>query len=275
MFRIGEFSRLCGLSIDTLYHYENMKILIPSQIDKFTGYRFYEAKQFVIVNKILALKDANFSLDEIANMLSNNISTPTLIEMLEKKALSLEDNLNNEVNRLERLHTNIFLIKNGGIPLMNEITFKKVEPIHVASIRKEFNKSGFDENLETMWNDVNQYINMKGGKRTIPCMMLYHRGWWDLDDSVNLDVEVVEPVIKVFEGSEEVRVYELPSIAKVACIIHMGSFVTISKTFDALFEWIKKNKYSISGPIREIYHKGDWATTNPDEYITEIQVPVM
>lgn len=59
-----------------------------------------------------------------------------------------------------------------------------------------------------------QYAN-KIIKRTIPCLMLYHSGWWDMKqlninyDEQNLDVEVVEPVTKSFEGNEEVQVYPM------------------------------------------------------------------
>ncbi len=274
MFRIGEFSKLCGLSVDTLYHYEKMKVLAPAHVDQFTGYRYYEAEQLVTVNKVLALKDAGFALEEIAKILSSDLNTTSLINMLEKNALLLEEALTNEHNRLVRLHTNIFLIKNGGIPQMNEITIKKVEPILIASIRKAFHKSEFDNELETMWADVNQYIDVKGGKRTIPCMMLYHTGWWDMDDTGILDVEVVEPITKAFQGSENVFVYELPSIEKMVCIVHKGPFSTMGKTCDALFAWIKQNGYKIGGAIREIYHKGDWVTDNQEEYITEMQVPI-
>lgn len=63
MLKIGEFARLSGLSIDTLYHYQKKNILIPSEIDRFTGYRSYDASQLVTVNKLLALKDAGLSLD--------------------------------------------------------------------------------------------------------------------------------------------------------------------------------------------------------------------
>lgn len=63
---------------------------------------------------------------------------------------------------------------------MNEIIIKTVEPILVASTRKVFTKNSFDENLELMWPTVNNYINEKGIKRTIPCLMLYHSGWRDL-----------------------------------------------------------------------------------------------
>lgn len=140
MFKIGEFSKLCGLSADTLYHYEKLKILVPTTVDKLTGYRYYDASQMMTVNKILALKDAGFALEEVNNIMNDDVSVPMLIEMLESKAVFLETTLSNEYNRLERLHTNIFLIKNGGISQMNEISIKKVEPIHVASIRKVFDK---------------------------------------------------------------------------------------------------------------------------------------
>ncbi len=163
---------------------------------------------------------------------------------------------------------------------MNEISIKKVEPILVASTRKVFDKKEFDVNLEKMWPAVNEYIDQKGVKKTIPCLMLYHSGWWDLKqwnvmyDEKNLDVEVAEPVTKSFEGYDEVRVYELPRVEKMACIVHNGPFSTIKKTFDTLFEWMKQNNYLADGPVREIYHKGEWATDNSNEYITEIQIPI-
>ncbi|HKL80555.1 MAG TPA: MerR family transcriptional regulator [Mobilitalea sp.] len=274
MFRIGEFSKLSGLSIDTLYHYEKMRLLVPSHIDNFSSYRYYEAQQLVTVNKIMALKDANFTLEEIAEVLNKNLPLPLLIELLENKSLILEEDLNNEINRLDRLRTNIFLIKNGGIPLMNEITIKRVEPILIASIRKEFHNSRFDEELTEMWEKVNEYIDLKGGKRTIPCMMLYHTGWADMNESAALNVEVIEPITKSFPSNELVSVYELPAVERMVCIIHKGPFTTIAKTNDALFEWIKQNDYRKNGPMREIYHKGEWLTEDPTEYITELQVPI-
>ncbi len=280
MLRIGEFSRLSGLTADTLYHYEDRKILVPASVDSSTGYRAYEAAQLLTVNKIMALKDAGFSLEEIAGLLHADMCNTLLIEKLEEKARRLEDNLTNEYERLGRLHTNIFLIKNGGIPQMNDITIKRVEPILVASIRKTFAKTSFDDSLGAMWPKVNQYIDEKGIKKTIPCMMLYHSGWWDLDqlnmrfDETMLEVEVAEPVTKAFQGNEEVQVYQLPQVEKMASIVHQGPFSSIPKTFDMLFDWMKHNHYVADGPIREIYHKGDWATGDPNEYITEIQIPV-
>ncbi len=274
MFKIGEFSKLCGLSVETLYHYEDMKLLVPVRIDKFSGYRYYEAQQLITVNKIMALKDAGCSLAEIAQILEKEPAASILVELLTEKALSLEKALQMEIRRLERLHTNIFLLKNGGIPVMNEITVKSVEPILASSVRKSFNKSRFDAELETMWHDVNECITKSGGKRTIPCMMIYHTGWWNLGADKQLDVEVVEPITSFIAGSETVMISTLPAVEKMACIVHKGPFDTMWKTSEMLFVWIKENGYMVTGPVREIYHKGDWSTDDPNEYITELQAPV-
>jgi len=211
MFKIGEFSKLCGLSANTLYHYEQKGILLPASIDDTTGYRYYDATQLVAVNKILALKDAGFSLDEIAAVLRNNIHSTALIEILEAKATSLEAALCNEANRLKRLRSNIFLIKNGGIPHTNDISIKKVEAILVASIRKTVPINDIDSSVAQMWPAVNEYIDAQQGKRTIPCLMVYHSVHDDMRhlnlayEKDTLDIEVAEPVTAAFTGNDEAK----------------------------------------------------------------------
>jgi DNA-binding transcriptional MerR regulator len=108
MFKIGSFSRMSGLSINTLYHYDNIGILQPIHVEDVTGYRYYEANQLVAINKIMALKDAGFSLAEIDDFFDNNPGNKSLLEILEVKAESIEKVLEAETNRLERLRTNIF-----------------------------------------------------------------------------------------------------------------------------------------------------------------------
>ena len=41
MFYIGEFSRLCRVTVRALRHYEKIKLLVPEIIDYSTGYRYY------------------------------------------------------------------------------------------------------------------------------------------------------------------------------------------------------------------------------------------
>ncbi len=280
MLRIGEFSKVSGLSPDALYHYERKGILVPALVDQGTGYRFYDVSQLKTVGQILAFKDAGFTLEEIMALFAKELPVPELICQLEAKALVMEQALKQESERLERLHTQIFLMKNGGIPYMSEISIKKVEPILIASIRRAVAKEAFDDNLEEMWPQVNDYIAKKELPRATPCLMLYHSGWWHMQqfgipyDEKQLDLEVAEPVLRSVEGDAVVKVYPLPAVEKMACLIHRGAFSAMGETFEGLFAWMRQNQYHANGPIREIYHKGDWATDNPEEYVTEIQIPI-
>ena len=273
MFKIGEFSNLSGLSINTLHHYNEIGILKPEQVNEFTGYRYYSAMQLVTVNKIIALKDAGFLLSDIAKILYSHPSIDSIISMLEDKAETLEQALKNESKRLNRLRTNIFLIKNGGVPIMNEITIKRVEPILIASTRKKINKGDFKES-DKMWANVNSFIDKAETKRTIPCMILFYNSTWNWKTSKSWDIEVAEPVTKCVADNNIVKVYELPAVDKMACVVHQGSFNTIGETYKAINQWIEKNNYKIDGPVREIYHKGEWETNNPEEYVTELQFPL-
>lgn len=272
MFKIGEFAHMSGTSINALYHYDSIGLLKPVKIDEFTGYRYYDASQLVTFNKIIALKDAGFSLNEIAKLLNSNLTTEALINILEGKADSLEKALEKELDKLKRLQTNIFLIKNGGIPVMNEISIKKVEPILGASLRRVFMKNvgeDFDSFCEDLWSDLNKHIDKMEGKRTIPCMTIYYE-----NSDEKFDMEAIEPITKEIKGSDLVKVYELPMVDKMACIVHKGPFATIGETYKILFDWVSSNGYIKVGPVREIYHKGEWITDDPNEYITELQCPL-
>ena len=63
--KIGEFSRLCRVTVRTLRHYEQINLLVPEIVDQFTGYRYYSIEQLQKMQSILQLKGMGFSLEEI------------------------------------------------------------------------------------------------------------------------------------------------------------------------------------------------------------------
>ena len=60
----------------------------------------------------------------------------------------------------------------------------------------------------------------------------------------------------------------------MACVIHKGSYGGFTSTYRILMKWIEENGYKIIGPNREVYLEGEWSVKNPEDYITEIQIPV-
>ena len=102
MIKIGDFARLSQISIVTLRHYDEMGLLKPSLVDKFTGYRYYSVSQLPRLNRILALKDLGFSLEQIEQVLSG-IKLEELRGMLKLKKAEVEKEITNEQASLERI----------------------------------------------------------------------------------------------------------------------------------------------------------------------------
>ena len=67
--KIGEFSRLMQLTVKTLRHYEHKGLLIPDEIDEWTGYRYYNIEQMQkLTLRHRKLLDWRDSLNEIRTM---------------------------------------------------------------------------------------------------------------------------------------------------------------------------------------------------------------
>ena len=69
MLKIGEFSKLSRVSVRMLRHYDEIGLLKPAEIDRFTEYRYYREDQLPTAGRIAALKDMGFSLADIVRIL--------------------------------------------------------------------------------------------------------------------------------------------------------------------------------------------------------------
>ena len=70
MLKIGDFSKLSKLTVKALRFYEKEGLLHPAHVDEWTGYRFYEANQLETAATIKALRQLDFSVEEIRAYLS-------------------------------------------------------------------------------------------------------------------------------------------------------------------------------------------------------------
>ena len=68
-----------------LRHYDQLGLLRPSQTDRLTNYRYYSAEQLPRLNRILALQDLGFTLEQIAGVLDADLPADELRGMLRLK----------------------------------------------------------------------------------------------------------------------------------------------------------------------------------------------
>ena len=136
MFRIGEFSRITRVTIDTLRHYDVLGLLKPAKVDPFTGYRYYSARQLMLLNRILALKEVGFSLEEIARILQEKLTNDQLRGMLKAQLVRAEREVQEAALRQERIVARLnYLNLEDDMPKY-EVTLKPVEKLTVAAIRE-------------------------------------------------------------------------------------------------------------------------------------------
>ena len=82
--KIGEFSKMMQTTVKTLRHYEQKGLLLPHEVDEWTGYRYYSIDQMQRLQNIRDLQRLGFSLEEIKDLLDDDSSTPSIRQMDEK-----------------------------------------------------------------------------------------------------------------------------------------------------------------------------------------------
>jgi DNA-binding transcriptional MerR regulator len=78
MFTIGDFARHGRVSVRMLRHYDAIGLLPPAKVDPASSYRFYEASQLARLNRIVALKDLGFTLEQVRAILDEQVSAGEL-----------------------------------------------------------------------------------------------------------------------------------------------------------------------------------------------------
>jgi DNA-binding transcriptional MerR regulator len=69
---IGRFARLSGLSIGALRHYDELDLLRPADVDRFTGYRRYRRDQLETARAIGGLRDLDVPIEDIRDVLRSD-----------------------------------------------------------------------------------------------------------------------------------------------------------------------------------------------------------
>ena len=266
MLKIGDLSKLSRVSVKTLRYYDEMGLLKPAQVDRFTGYRYYSFDQLPRLNRILALKDLGFSLEQIAPLLSEDLPAAQLRGMLRLRQIELREHVQDELDQLARVEAGLRQIEQEDTMSNYDVVLKTVEPQLVAGVRDTIPAYPQQGHL---WNELGAYLGQRQITPTGPCLTIYY------SEEPNIDAEVCEPVNGALPAHARVQVHELPGIETMACVVHHGPFTTIGEAYTAIMKWIEANSYRCVGPVRELYLQCavEGSQTDPNT-VTEIQFPV-
>jgi DNA-binding transcriptional MerR regulator len=280
MLSIGDFSQLGQVSVRTLRLYDELGLLKPARVDRFSGYRYYSVEQAPRLNRILMLKELGLSLEQIADLLKNDMSIEQMHEMLTMKRVQIEQELQEGQARLARVEARLRQIEQEGRWENRDIALREVASQRIFSVRQvvpsidvmyQYRCSLFGTLYR--WLDRN-LIEPDGLELAIYHNTAYEEQDIDMEAAVMTSSLPAESIILATPG-DEVIIRELPGVHEAASIIHQGCPQDVGQAMVALYSWIGENDYSTTGPYREIHLYGKELELEASSPVTiELQIPV-
>ena len=276
MLKIGDFSRLSRVTVKALRYYDEIGLLKPVEVDRFTGYRYYSVDQLPRLNRIVVLKNLGLSLEEISQLVNNDLPAEHIRQLLHVKQAEIRQRLQGEQGRLGQVEEWLRQIEKEGIMPEQDVVLKKVAAQKVASVRgvvptySDISIQGCS-GVSALFNELCPYLEKHKAQWVGPPIAVYHDMEYKERD---VDIEVAAPIANSIPATDRIKVGDLPAVEQMACMIHRGSYETMGESYKALMAWAEANGYQMAGPDREVYLKSYGEASDPSEFITELQLPV-
>ncbi|HEY4440519.1 MAG TPA: MerR family transcriptional regulator [Candidatus Elarobacter sp.] len=274
MFRIGQFAQIAQVSSRQLRFYDQLGLLAPARIDERTGYRYYSVRQLPRLNRILALQELGFSLEQIGPMVNEGVTATDLLSMLQTKRAQVEQSMREEAQRLAHIESRIALLDGDeGLEGIDVVT-KSVDSIPFASVRDSY------ATMEQVLAMVRS-VAFDGAKRIDDDLrdrlIAVARNDGDRDD---FDIEIGYSLTRlpaeavIAGGGIGLRVSQLPPVETMATLVRAGTDAASHHAFGSLGRWIEANGYAITGPCRELFLESILEPPGLEGALVEIQFPV-
>jgi DNA-binding transcriptional MerR regulator len=264
MFRIGEFSKMGKTTIKTLRYYDEIGLLQPEKIDKFTSHRYYSTEQLFRLHRIQELRQIGLSINEISLILSGHDCEPLLL----KRKTEIVSKLAEGQSQLSRLE----FILQGENAMNYSATIKELPECIVYS--KKMTVPNYDAYFEVI-PEIGEIIKEKYPdlKCAVPeyCFIVYLDGEYKEKD---INIEFSEAVDKVYPDFDDFKFKIIKAVTAVS-VMHKGAYADLGEAYAYVFKWIEENGYVASDNPRESYIDGIWNKEDEADWLTEIQIPIV
>ena len=264
MFTIGEFSKVCQVSVKTLHHYDRIDLLKPRKVDQFTGYRYYDREQMERMLLIKRLKRYGFSLEEIREFLDCTDKRALFLKLLKQKE-KLKEQMQELGQVVREISAHLQDVERTG-DIMGyqknyEIQLKETPKRAVLACRKNMGVEEFGKYYSTLYERVPKEKVTPNG---ITGAVYY-------DKEFNPECSDIELIVGIREQEKADKIMEG---TLCAVTVHKGSYSSLSDAYGAMTTWIAENGYECNGAPYDIYVKTGFDRLAMEEWETEVYFPV-
>jgi DNA-binding transcriptional MerR regulator len=251
LFKVGEVTKIMGVTRKALIVYEDMGLLTPAVKDEDSGFRYYSADNMTQIRSIRSLQQLGLSLKEVRDYYYDTENIDSYLKNLMELRTSLDRNIQMLQVRAAKL---------------GDLTVRKTSLTRQVCFCRRY-----------VCEDVTQAANVLrdtyiAAARTGKMSMLGRMFTMRMSASTEkLDILCCIPVAEDYDGPERMEFAESPAL----CIYYRGPYEGTGTAIRALMQYVKENNIETTGPFRNIYMEGPPNRgENKQDYITQIAVPI-
>lgn len=263
---IGRFSQICRLSIKTLRHYDEVGLLKPAHIDRWTNYRYYAIEQAAIAEEIRLLRATEMPIEDIRVFLNESDSV--------RRDIILDQHYQRLQQRIVEHQTALALLKRlqqrKERVVHYDIRIQEVEQYPIAAVGMVIPWGQFSEVLGPTFGEIATHLAGTGVAMAGAPLVLYHG--MDVTTSGeegDVELEIAIPVATPLVENERVKNSMVPG-GIAAYTAHLGPYEEVSGAYQAIQAWLQKFGHESAGMCWEVYMTDPDETPDPADYRTDI-----
>ncbi|WDI30770.1 MerR family transcriptional regulator [Hyphococcus flavus] len=277
LLQIGELARLGGVSVKALRFYDDQGLLRPEHVDPHTGYRYYTIEQATRLALITNLRLVDFSIADIAALLSSTAAPDEAVKSaIKKKQTELRRDSEAIVNRIKI--ADILMQAEDNAESTLSLKFAPLEPQSVYSVKKRVPHLG--KPVTEIFEAAESHVGDRGVRAPAAPFLMFH----DSPDKVeDILLEVCIPVTD--EAADDLPLTKAPGATLACGCVYGGGYAKTEVLFQRIIEWMRNAGLAPAGPLREIYHRfgadqedyrlpAKMTAKNNRDYLTELKLPI-
>ena len=253
--------------MSSLRHYENIGLLIPEYTDPNSGYRYYGAEQFEVLNTIRYLRALDMPLGEIADFLKNRDISAIEDKLRRQKKIVIEKQ--RELKRIERkIDHRLNRLADAKSSALDVISIVILPPCRIVWAENPLKIEGFLDMeapiRELDVSDAEAVIFL--GKVGVGI---------SAEHLISGEVRQYDGVFLVLD-EEDIYDGKTVLLPETLCVRmrFCGSHTEAPKRYEKLLEYIREHNMEIIGFSREITLIDYGFTNDTEKFVTEINIPV-
>jgi DNA-binding transcriptional MerR regulator len=271
MFAIGDFARHGRVSVRMLRHYDAIGLLRPARVDPATGYRSYEAAQLADLNRIVALKELGFSLEQVRALLDDHVSVEQVRGMLALRRADLEAAVAASARRLAQVEVRLRAIELDGRLPADEVVVKHLPAVRMAELTgaaDSFHPDDIGPVVHPLCAELGRRLAAADVTPAGQLTCYYEK------DPGGDGAVTVHAAIPIAAGHgpnlNGLSVVDLPA-GEHATLVHRGPMDAVLPAWQSLARWVDASGHRSTGPSRELYLE---CPEDPARWVTELQEPL-